>query len=193
MQKPGFWRLLGAYVIDLIVLLCFNIAWLYLWMWFVSMGIVAKLPNWLMIFGFLGWIFFDVIYFALLEQKGDASLGKRIFKLKIQPLDVPFWKVFVSYFLDCALFVVVGSCIYFYMKHNLISHLSAVDLQRGKIGVEISLKLLGNLFLISAGALFCSPFYFSVCESIFGKTLGKKLMGLQVVQAMQQKQKEETK
>ena len=68
MQKPGFWRLLGAYVIDLIVLLCFNIAWLYLWMWFVSMGIVAKLPNWLMIFGFLGWIFFDVIYFALLEH-----------------------------------------------------------------------------------------------------------------------------
>ena len=182
MKKPGFWRLFGAYGIDLVILLVFNLMWLWAWMFAASMGLVGKFPDCLMLFGLLGWIIVDVIYFALLEQKGDVSLGKRIFKLKIQPLDVPFWKVFVSYFLDCALFVVVGSCIYFYMKHNLISHLSAADLQRGKIGIEISLKLLGNLFLISAGALFCSPFYFSILESLFGKTLGKKLMGMQVVQ-----------
>ena len=178
-MKSGFWRLLGAYLTDLTIILCLNSVWLYAWIWL--MGIFRGFPDWLNFFALLGWIILDVVYFAALDGE-EGTFGKRILKLKEEPT-VPFWKAFVAYGIDCALFVLIGSCIYFYMKHNLISHLSADDLNRGKIGMEISLKLLGNLFLISTDALLSFPFYFSILESLFGKSLGKKLMGLQVVQA----------
>ena len=187
MQKPGFWRLLGAYLIDWTILACFDAIWLYsiFVIIFVLHTVLSSTVYNTVVIGFMysSWliIVINVGYFSLLEKGGKCSLGKRIAKLKIQPTS-SFWKVFAAYGIDCVLFVLIGSCVYFYMKHNLISHLSAADLNRGKIGMEISLKLLANLFLISTGALSSLPFYFSILESLFGKTLGKKIMGLQVIQ-----------
>ena len=197
MKKPSFWKLLGAYLIDWTILVCFDAIWLC--------GIFTIIPilhaslssatyNTVVIgLVYSSWliVIIDAGYFSFLEKGGTGSLGKRAVKLNIQPAS-SFWKVFAAYGIDCALFVLIGICVYFYMKHNLISNLSADDLTHGKIGMEISLKLLANLFLISAGALCSFPFYYSVLESLFGKTLGKKFMGLQVVQNVPQKQ-EETK
>lgn len=190
MNKPSFWRLTGAYLIDWTILVCFDAIWLY-----GIFAIILVLPAALssvmhntVVIGLVysSWLIvvIDAGYFSFLEKGGKGSLGKRAAKLKIQPAS-SFWKVFAAYGIDCALFVLIGICVYFYMKHNLISHLSAADLNRRKIGMEISLELLANLFLISAGALCSFPFYCSILESLFGKTLGKKICGLQVVQNVQ--------
>lgn len=179
MKKPGFWRLLGAYSMDIMVLLGFNYVWICAFG--IALSVNRGLPVGLLWFGLGGWILFNLAYFAWLEQGGKGTFGKRIFGLKLQTA-ASFGKVFAAYAIDAALFILIGVCIYFYMKHNLISHLSAADLNRGKIGIEISLKLLAILFLISTAALCSSPFYFSILENKYGKTLGKKLMGLQVVQ-----------
>jgi len=99
MQKPSFWRLLGAYGIDFLLCSMIGIMLEYLVMWVLALG-----------------------YIIMLRSGGD-------------------WIIVVGF----------------------ITFISAILL------------------------------YFSICENIFGKTLGKKLMGLQVVQAAPQKQKEETK
>ena len=194
MKTSGFWRLLGAYSMDVMVLLCFN------YVWICAFGIILSvnrgLPVGLLWFGLGGWILCNVAYFAGLEQGGKGTFGKRIFGLQLQPA-ASFWKVFAAYAIDAALFILIGSCMYFCMKYQLISHLTAAELEYQKIGILISIKLLGLLFLISTGILISSPFYFSVLESTSGQTLGKKLMGLTVVQAASKaapvKQKEETK
>lgn len=195
MKKPGFWRLLGACLIDWTILVCFDAMWLF--------GIFVLLPilhtalssaayntvvtgltylNWLL-------IVINIGYFAFLEKGGKGSLGKRVVNLKIQPAS-SFWKVFAAYGIDFGLFVLIGVLMYFYMKYNLINHLSAADLAYGKIGMEVSLKLMALMSWISNGLVVGTLFYFSVLESCFGKTLGKKLMGLQVVQEVPQKQQE---
>ena len=110
MQKPSFWRVLVAYIIDSIILLCLSLMW---WM-LGAMGIdaVLKPSPFSLVVLLCVWGAITVVYFALLERKGRGSVGKQICKLKIQPSDVSFRRLFASYAVDYCLLVLIGMCVY---------------------------------------------------------------------------------
>lgn len=185
MKKPSFWRVLGAYLIDFIgiQLIGFLIAA------FIANALVVgyfatKYP-YFYIAQHQGWgmaivtvlvlFVLEVCYFALLDSKLRGTFGKKCFKLAIYSKDVTeisLSKTSMAYAIDLLLIkplglaitsaAVVGGIMMFY---------PSIDV--GIVGVFV--------FSILFPACWGS-FYFAICESVWGKTLGKKLMGLQVVQ-----------
>ena len=191
MQKPSFWRLLGAYAIDFII--TFFAAWMMwklFWVCFPhaltgkgDMDGMALLLCLLVMCAFIP----NLLYFAGSECLWKKTPGKWL--LGVEVLDErnkrpSVRKLLKAYGIDFLLSIPVPTActmvglllqaiIIFDRRVNTIDHC---------ITVGIVLLFLSMIVL-----------YFPICESIFGKTLGKKLMGLQVVQAAPQKQKEETK
>ncbi|MBQ9971078.1 MAG: RDD family protein [Elusimicrobiaceae bacterium] len=166
MKKPSFWRLLVANTVDLLVLLILNICWLSMG-WSPLLGI-----KWFNDSAFLSMtvgitIFFliNAGYFALFEKNGSASLGKRMVGLRISP-SLSIYRVLVAYIVDWIPLVAItwGFIAYF-----------------GTMGVKYDSDPIAGLLGIPCG-IFLIWIYFSILEGYFGKTLGKKLMGLQVVQ-----------
>jgi len=174
MQKPSFWRLFGAYGVDLAILLVVNVPFL-LAMTYAFDAIHGIKTNVAVMGGLLVAFIINAGYFSLLEKRGKGSWGKRIFSLKTLPASV--WHIVGAYAIDWSFFFLLtwGFVVLDYRDPD---------------------PLLLDFFAVCI----CFPFgiilsylYFSISEGIFGKTLGKKLMGLQVVQVTPQKQKEETK
>ncbi len=92
-----------------------------------------------------------------------------------------FWRLLGAYGIDFLLLSIVGSIVGYLMMWILVFYI--ITLSSGGDWAVVG----GIITFIGAVLL-----YFSICEHCWGKTLGKKLMGLQVVQTVPQKQ-EETK
>lgn len=168
MKNPGFWRVLIAYSIDLMILLCLSLIWLSLWEFFL----LANHTWWVSdSFLILSWIGLLAGYFAFWEKNGKGSLGKKIVKLKVQSTSHARLRCFFAYAIDLGLFVVVAHYYETYRIQYLLSQ--GAD-------PEIGLLVMWEVFL---GGMIIFVVYFSILEGLFGKTLGKKLMGLTVVQA----------
>lgn len=90
-----------------------------------------------------------------------------------------FWRLFGAYLVDFLLFGLVGSIVGYLMMWILVLYI--ITLSSGGDWAVVG----GIIAFIGAVLL-----YFPICEHFWGKTLGKKLMGLQVVQAAPQKQEE---
>lgn len=154
MQKPSFWRLLGAYAVDFFILLLIDFCWFFLTR---SESLIQSLAIWIINTG----------YFTLLEKNGKGSWGKRIFSL--QTCSASVRRVFSAYAMDwgLGLLFMLGIMLFLYKltpdPDPLAGYLAAIFL-----GVPVGFLL--------------TYLYFVTSESLSGKTLGKKLMGLQVVQ-----------
>ena len=175
MKKPNFWRLFGAYGIDFCITLV--VCFLCLLKFLDTFGSV------LVIF-WIPLIFFavDLFYFALLEGTQGKTLGKKCLRLRTityEPKNL-LSRFFVAYGVDLLLLLLLLAAYYI-----LYGFLLSMSLLAGK-GI---FSAFFSLFLIPPAIV---SLYFVVLEGCFGKTLGKKLMGLQVVQDVPQKQ-EETK
>lgn len=174
MQKPSFWRLLGAYSIDILILFVLNLGY---YMWEVR-STISTLPwMWSISINLAIFLILNAGYFALFEQHGKGSLGKKLFHLKLFMNRSSAKRVFSAYAIECiGLFFLIWGIIF-------LSTFVWNDMEKMVLWF-LSGWVLGPILIL---------IYFSVLESMFGASLGKKLMGLQVVQAAPQKQKEETK
>lgn len=176
MQKPSFWRLLGAYSVDSCVtlLVCFICFLKFLDIFNSAFVIFGLAPLFFAI---------NLFYFAVLEGKQGKTLGKKCLRLRTIASEQKnlLSQCFVAYGID--LFVLLFLLAAYYIFYGF---LLPMLLLAGK-GI---LSTFFSLFLIPPAIV---SLYFVVLEGCFGKTLGKKLMGLQVVQDMPQKQKEESK
>lgn len=172
MKKPSFWRALIAYSIDVMILLSLSLMWLGLWKSFLLVHHTwwVNAPLLISRLGLLSWIGLLAGYFAFWERKDKGSLGKKIVKLKIQSISHARLRCFFAYAIDLGLFVVVAHYYEAYRIQYLLSQ--GAD-------PEIGLLVMWEVFL---GGMIIFVVYFSILEHLFGKTLGKKLMGLQVVQ-----------
>lgn len=163
MKNPGFWRLFGAYGIDILILLILNFGY---YMWEVHSSI-SSFP-WLKsaLINLVIFVLLNAGYFAVLEWKGKGSLGKKLFHLKIQVSKPSFFRVFSAYGLECVAFFAV-------IWGIMILTASFIWNDMEKMVLWFLSGWLGGAVLIC--------FYYSISEGLFGKSLGKKLFGLQVV------------
>ncbi len=175
MQKPSFWRLVGAYTLDFMFgggAGLFLIGPLF--------GILAVIIDPLVNDGIypllflIGMCLLPYIYLSLAEGITGISLGKKLVNIRVQANNLRWGRVPVSYLLDAILLQIL--CWAFVWTLSKMSW--------DPIALSGVFACLQGIFPL---------LYFPICEHFFGKTLGKKLMGLQVVQAAPQKQKEETK
>ena len=150
MRKPGFWRLAGAYGVDLIILSILN----YLGCWVLVLyfnwdRLLNSNYPWGLVLNFFVLIFLNAGYFTVFEWKGGNSLGKKIFHLKLQIAHFPGFRVFGAYCIDAFCFFVAvwgwGYCV-----DRFLSHLS--------MEMGIGLFVLGSWILLP----FLICFYYSV-------------------------------
>lgn len=173
-KRAKFWGLVGAYGLDLFLV-------------FVGGTIFASeveqlTEKWfaLDLYGSNYWIYLlyilYLLYFFCFEGLfGNASLGKKATGICITSKNLTWWRVFMSYLIDGAI-IPLSVFISFYTQSMWTSGDAVGDGMTG-------------FFMILVGCVL----YSAICEYFFRKSLGKKLMGLQVVQVSPQKQKEETK
>lgn len=166
MKKPSFWRVLVAYTVDLFILFVLNMCWLGMgWKPLLRIQWFNNSVSLSMTVGIIIFFLINAGYFALLEKNASASLGKRIVGLLINPL-APFWRVLIAYIIDWSpLFVATWGLIAYF----------------GASGAKYDNDPIAGLLGIPCGVILIW-LYFVILESCFGKTLGKKLMGLHVVQ-----------
>ena len=177
MKKPSFWRLLGAYLIDFAI--TFFATWL-MWklfeacfpqaligkngasVFFCVLTMCAFIPN--------------LSYFVWSEYLWEKTLGKRVLCIEViegnqRPSGKKLLKAYGIDFLLSIPASIVYSMMGLFLQSIIIfdRRFNTLDYC---IMVGIVLSCLSMIVL-----------YFSICESVWGKTLGKKLMDLQVVQA----------
>ncbi|MBP5404233.1 MAG: RDD family protein [Elusimicrobiaceae bacterium] len=193
MQKPSFWRLFGAYVIDFFILIAAQGIYMCIiidstmrgsYHWHDSNGIGHTTwdePIFPWLASFLEHVPFVVLYFliplligycyfVISESLKGKTFGKKIFRLKSLYFDgqqASWCRILVAYFID--LFLSFGICAILLLLWRCIP-----------IQLVFRIRLLLIPLLLSW--IVFPSLYFSICESRWGKTLGKKLMGLQVVQ-----------
>ncbi len=178
MKKPGFWRLLGAYGVDFVI--TFSIVWGCCHLLVSHFGTFTLIQ----VCGiYISLVLIPcILYFAGSECVWKKTIGKWLLGVKVLEESKRLFveKLFTAYGIDF-LFLVPGLilCILVYVIYRGMSCWGC-----GMSGFD---------WCVVAGFLSVIVLYFPICESCWGKTLGKKLMGLQVVQATPQKQKEETK
>ena len=105
----------------------------------------------------------------MLEWKGRGSFGKKILRLKLRIPRPSFLRVFTAYGTECILFFVLIYAIIFFADF-------ATRKQSMDVGIFITL---------ATGWLLCPIlicFYYSILEHKYSCALGKKLLGLAVVQ-----------
>ncbi len=169
MQKPGFWRVAVAYLVDMGLLCVIDIVWLII--------IAYSLPEnlWL-----LSFIVPYVGYFMILEGRKGYSVGKSIVNLRVQNVknNFPVWRTCGAYSLDSMLFMIfVISCLIVGVNiaPDVTHHFSSLRYGdgSGQLVVVICTVVIGAPFLILT--------YYVFFETLFSGSLGKKLMGLRVV------------
>lgn len=165
MNKPNFWRLFSAYAVDLLVFcILFVLLGLLVWSPLFSLS-----KNWLWQYTIIvgSFLLNGAVYFAASEGIGNQSIGKFLFHLKVKSGRFAFMRVLVAYSLDMAvLFILKNAC---------------------ELSLPLELIKSDALFLGALGGVYVLFFlldicYFAVCEKYWGKTLGKKIAGLIVVQ-----------
>ena len=166
LQKPGFWRLIGAYGIDILILWLFNFGY---YMWWIH-GSAPRISSqlWEMLIDGTFFVVLGAGYFALFEWKGNGSLGKKLFRLKLQMPRPSWWRVFVAYAIECVLFYALIWGI------MLFSDTFTATWHVGEIGMVLPI-----IFGWFAGpVLICC--YYAVLESIYGASWGKEICKLRV-------------
>lgn len=167
-KTPSFGQLFGAYIIDG-ALLVISVLLISVFLIF-GIGSLGGLV-FVLVFFFGGlciipvWLLF-VIYMSIMERGTGKSLGKKLMLLRVlagesSQQEVPFWELLVAYFIDLSFASFVGVL------------LIAIWAESGDTGF---FGLCGGVFAALLGSL-----YFAICESLNGKTLGKKLVGLHIV------------
>ena len=179
LQKPTFWSVLGAYSVDALLL----------WVWGIFAIVLAVqacrvlgqdlLPHigWLVLWNAVGPVA-GLLYFLISEGKTGASYGKRKFRLQTIPAKTDVLatrkRILASYIVDIVLLTIVYLPLYFFISLGVL-------LLTESIGPFVVL-----LNSVGGGYLLCGipllVFYFAVCESSFGFSIGKKICGLHVCQ-----------
>jgi len=172
MQKPSFWRVLVAYFVDLCVLVLFDIV---CFVEYISIH-PGQVPYSIITPVFL---ILNIGYFALLEWKQHYSLGKRLVGLLVlsrRAQNIMFLKVFFAYAVD-ALFAF--TFVYICFVVGIIAHDQVADYLGGRSegGGMVFLFL-----MVALGGPLLTLIYYVLLETFLGASLGKQLMGLQVVQ-----------
>ena len=184
LQKPGFWRLMGAYAIDYLVfvLVCLCVVgMLMLARYFADHGDYDQGRIWgfLIIFGpllelvapivaivtILGGAIVPPFYFAGMGVLKGGSLGKMVTGLGVTPCS--FGRIFGAYMLDM-IFIAVGVVVFFFASATVIHGANS-------LGLGFVPKI-----LLSGVNLFFPVLYFAVLENSFGCSLGKLICGLRV-------------
>lgn len=165
MQKPLFWRLFGAYAVDLLVFcVLFVLLGLLVWSPLFSLS-----KNWLWQYSIIvgSFLLNGGIYFAISEGIGRRSIGKYCFGLKVVCPRFAFVRVLVAYGIDMAVLFIVKNVFELSLPLELIK------------SDALFLGALGGFYVLFFLLDIC---YFSVSEKCWGKTLGKKIAGICVVQ-----------
>ena len=180
LQKPRFKDLFWAYCIDYLIGLA--AALVFCVVGFIIFIFVFNITNLgrasslcIVIGGALLWWILVLLYYAIQESRTGATIGKKLFHvLVISKTKLPhptFGKLMIAYFVD--------------FLAGIVSQLS----QR-LVMIILTMCAMPKILVALCGifvGIFMWVFYFAFREYKYGCTLGKKLMGLQVVQ------KEETK
>ncbi len=188
LQKPGFWRLFGAYFIDFII--TFFVAWV-LWklLWVFVPNRIMGVDEHLGVFILVGICTVcicipNILYFAGCESWRKQTLGKRLLGIRIfgETQQNIQKKLLAAYGLDFLL--LIPALTFCLIVGLIIQALVCFDCNPGTFYYCVFWGMTSLYF--SAIIL-----YFAMLEHFFGKTLGKKLMGLTVVQAAPQTKKGE--
>ena len=183
-QRPGFWRLMGAYAIDYLVfvlvclcVVCMLMLAIYLanhgdydqgQMWAFTI-ILYPLLEGVFPIAAIGTIFGGAIvppfYFASMGVLKGGSLGKMVTGLGVTPCS--FGRVFGAYMLDM-IFIAIGVVVFLFASATVIHGANS-------LGLGFVSKI-----LLSGVNLFFPVLYFAVLESSFGCSLGKLICGLRV-------------
>lgn len=187
MKKPGFWQLIGAYVIDFVItsfivwgcwsLLVHSIGEGSSSYTFSQLDKLFTFPQQCGIYIFLV-LAPNILYFAGCECIWKKTIGKWLLGVNVLARNQRLFveKLSVAYGIDLLLLVPVSMlCI---LIHILLSGWNCWG-----CGMSVF------DWSVVAGFLSMIVLYFPICESRWGKTLGKKLMGLQVVQEIPAKTK----
>ncbi|MBR4592710.1 MAG: RDD family protein [Elusimicrobiaceae bacterium] len=172
MEKVSLKKLLIAYTIDMIILdIAINVFWLIMGPLLWRMASSAM--SWMMLVISLA---IYVFYFTVCERCSGKTLGKKVVGLQTITADggnLPFGRVLGAYTIDLALLA-----IFMRIFWRLTDPLSEQIIQS-------CANLYKCLFVSAAVSTFISVViyvaYFVIPEHLTGKTLGKKLLGLQVV------------
>ena len=176
MKKPGFWRVLIAYGIDICLLFIMDAIW--------GIGIInlCSFPDGLWLLAFiLSFAVLNVGYFMVLEGRNGFSVGKGIVNLWAHSTKKDFftWRICGAYSLDSILFLIF---LIFCFGIGSTAAPYATDFFTSLQAEDGSGQLVIVLFNVVIGVPFLVLIYYAFLETLFGASLGKKLMGLQVVQ-----------
>ena len=175
MQKPSYKDIFLAYTVDYLIGIAALVFYIVCFFVFMSVFNINSQNLAFLICIVIGavlwWILF-LLYYAILENRTGASIGKKLFHIfvvskKIEPQRPTFGRLMVAYFIDSLLAGIVGQMS-----------------QRFTMMVLTSFNV-PKMFVVLCGmfvAIFMWIFYFAFCEYKDGCTPGKKLMGLKVVQ-----------
>lgn len=173
MEKVSLKKLLIAYSIDIVILtIIINVFWMAMgWLLWQRIG---SIMSWIMPIMSLA---IYVAYFVFFECYGGKTLGKKIAELQTVAADggnLACWRVLGAYTIDLALLLVFMR-IFWWLAVPLSEQIirSCVDPYK----CLFVRALIGTLIDVAIYVV-----YFVIPEHITGKTLGKKLMGLAVVQ-----------
>ena len=186
-QHLGFWRLMGAYVIDFLIFALVSLCVVGLFMlakflaghaygdqgsgWFILFlfspiivvaDVIAPLVTVILS---LGIVIIPPFYFASMGVLKGGSLGKKWMGLGIMPCS--FGRIFGAYMLDM-IFVSVGFIAFALASATVLEGAS-------KIGLA---WLVGPILGVAIQVF--PALYFAVLESSSGCSLGKKICGLRV-------------
>ena len=119
------------------------------------------------------WIYllyvFYLLYFFFFEGIfSNSSLGKKVVGICIASKNLTWWRVLISYSIDGVI-----------LPLSFFIAFSTQPMWTSGDAVGDGMTAVLTPFIVFA-------FYFIILESLSGKTLGKKLMGLQVVQTVPQ-------
>ncbi len=176
MKKPSFWRVLVAYLVDITLLFIIDVIW--------GIGIINlySLPNgWWLLFFVLSFQLLNIGYFMILEGRTGYSVGKSLVNITVQNNKGThfIWRTFGAYGLDSILFAIfavfcfgIGGSI----APDVTRHFTSLQYNDG------SGQLIVVFFAVVIGVPFLVLVSYVLLETLFGASLGKKLMGLHVVQ-----------
>lgn len=163
LQKPAFWRVLVAFLLDSVLL--YGIMFVFSWgVTFVGGKVIVGFDSRnIVIFAmFLGimhtcFLFSPCLYYVILETLKGASLGKKVVSLYVKPHS--FGRILGAYLIDFVCVILCSLLLYGIYLNNL-----------GPVGVVFLPLCLGIDFIM--------------IEGISGASLGKWICGVRVYQKL---------
>lgn len=165
MKRAKFWGLVGAYSLDFF-LICFGGSLLLSSLLLLLLGskIEQVEVGWEVLAVQLYLYVFCWLYFFIFEGViGNASPGKMATGICLSKKNLVWWRVLISCLIDAAILP---------LSMSIALRTQYVWTSRDAVGDGMT-----GFFISLAGWVL----YFSICEHLFRKSLGKKLMGLRVV------------